>query len=153
MADFNYRFNFYSRADFKGVSSSGPRHFSSDEDAINTAKKELAETNKEYGEKFYGSMQVVKYNGYWPENGGYFKGTLDVIFGMNAEDVIEDDSPRKFYLLTGWRMGLSQDCSFKEVILRPSETHFENGLRYDKDHNRVCTLEERINLETYSACD
>lgn len=98
-------------------------------------------------------MQVTKYNGYWPEEGSSFKGSLDVIFEMNAEDVIDDDSPRTFYLLTGWRMGLSQDCSFKAVTMRPSETHFENGLRYDKNHNRVCTWSEKLDLEAYLAYD
>lgn len=157
MYDFNkyptHRFEFYSEADFKGPSSSSPKQFSSDEEAIKAAKKELAETNKEFGKKFYGSMQVIKYNGYWPEESNHFKGSLDVIFEMNAEDVIDDDSPRTFYLLTGWRMGLSQDCSFKAVTMRPSETHFENGLRYDKNHNRVCTWSEKLDLEAYSAYD
>lgn len=68
-------------------------------------------------------------------------------------DKKDNDSPQTFYLMTGWRAGLEQSCSFKPVTMRPSETHFENGLRFDKDHNRVCTWREKMNLESYSAYD
>lgn len=102
MCDFKkyptHRFEFYSRADFKGVNVSCSKQFSSDEEAIEAAKKELAETNRKFGKKFYGSIQVIKYNGHWPEEGGSFKGSLNVIFSMNAEDVIDDDPcPQKLF--------------------------------------------------------
>lgn len=149
-----YRITFYSNKNLRGISSSGFRRFSSDEEAIETAKKEIVESDVKR-DCYWGSVAVEKYNGYWPQDcdDHWFKGTIDVIWQMNYDRKTDDDSPRTFYKLIAWRSGLSQDCQFEEVILRPSETHFEGGRRVDKDGNRVCTWSEMIDAETYSACD
>lgn len=147
-----YIVEFYSGKDCHGVSSSGCKKYPSDESAIEAAKKQIEEENIKYG-FHWKSVQVMKRNGYWPADRGWFRGTIDEIFRMNYEPKKDDDSPREFYILTGWRTGLNQDCSFRKVIMRPSETHFEDGLRYDKDHNRVCTWSEKMALEDYCACN
>ena len=147
-----YIVEFYLGKDCHGVSSSGCEKYPSDKAAIEAAKKQIEEDNIKYG-CHWKSVQVMKRNGYWPANGGLFCGTDDEIFRMNYEPKKDDDSPREFYSLNGWRTGLNQDCSFRKVIMRPSETHFEDGLRYDKDHNRVCTWSEKIALEDHCACD
>ena len=91
MCDFKkyptHRFEFYSRPDFKGVNVRCPKQFHSDEEAIEAAKKEITETNKKFGRKFYGSVQVTKYD----KKRSYF----DVIFSMNADGVIDDDPCRQ----------------------------------------------------------
>jgi hypothetical protein len=61
---------------------------------------------------------------------------------------------KRFWRLKGWRMGLSQDCEFEEVFIDENEVSFnDQNLRVDKDGNRLCTWEEKTNLEMYSACD
>lgn len=61
---------------------------------------------------------------------------------------------KRFWRLKGWRMGLSQDCKFEEVFVDENEVSFyDQNLRVDKDGNRLCTWDEKINLEMYSACD
>lgn len=147
-----YIITYYGYKDCHGVSMSGSETYPSDEKAIESVKEYLEKSNLEI-EGLWQSAKVEKRNGYWPANGGLFCGTDDEIFRMNYEPKKDDDSPRKFYKLTAWRSGLSQDCKFEEVILRPSETHFEGGLRYDKDHNRVYTLSEKWEAESYCACD
>lgn len=147
-----YNVTYYGSKDCHGASMSGNETYPSDEIAIETAKKKLEEDNLEC-DGIWESVKVEKLNGYWPADGYSFRGTFDEIFRMNYEPKKDDDSPRTFYMLTGWRMGLAQDCSFKAVTMRPSETHFEDGLRYDKDHNRVCTWSEKIALEDHCACD
>lgn len=147
-----YNVTFYGDKDCHGVSMSGNETYPSDEIAIESAKKKLEEDNLRCN-GIWDSVKVEKRNGYWPADGGFFCGTFDEIFRMNYEPKKDDDSPRTFYLLTGWRTGLEQGCSFKAVTMRPSETHFEDGLRYDKDHNRVCTWSEKIDLENHAACD
>ena len=148
----DYIVTFYGRKDCQGDHVSGPEAYPDDETAIKATKEKLEKDNLRT-EGLWESVKVEKRNGYWPADGGSFVGTSDEIFRMNYEPKKDDDSPREFYILTGWRTGLNQDCSFRKVIMRPSETHFEDGLRYDKDHNRVCTWSEKMALEDYCACD
>ena len=147
-----YIVELYLGKDCHGVSSSGCKKYPSDKAAIEAAIKEIEEDDIKY-DCHWKSVQVMKRNGYWPADGSFFRGTIDEIFRMNYEPKKDDDSPRDFYILTGFRTGLNQDCTFKKVIMRPSETNFEDGLRYDKDHNRVCTWSEKIALEDHCACD
>ena len=147
-----YIVELYLGKDCHGVSSSGCKKYPSDKAAIEAAIKEIEEDDIKY-DCHWKSVQVMKRNGYWPADGSFFRGTIDEIFRMNYEPKKDDDSPREFYILTRFRTGLNQDCTFKKVIMRPSETNFEDGLRYDKDHNRVCTWSEKIALEDQCACD
>lgn len=147
-----YIVTFYGSKDCHGIHTSGAETYPSDETAIKATKEKLEEDNLKT-DGLWESVKVEKRNGYWPANVGFFCGTTDEIFRMNYVPKKDDDSPRDYYILTGWRTGLEQGCSFKKVVMRPSETHFKDGLRYDKDHNRVCTWSEKCALEDHCAYD